>query len=80
MADWNFPNLLVADWIEILAFTHSIRSAHIHKHKYIIKPILGILLKPILGILLKPFGFDLIQYELIFQIHMNLTTKFMKRA
>ena len=28
MADWNFSNPLMADWIEILAFTRPIRPAH----------------------------------------------------
>ena len=28
VADWNFPNPLVADWIEKLAFTCPIRLAH----------------------------------------------------
>jgi len=28
VADWNFSNPLVADWIEILAFTHPIQPAH----------------------------------------------------
>ena len=32
MADWNFSNPLVADWIEILAFTRPIRPMHTPSH------------------------------------------------
>ena len=29
VTNWNFPNLLVVDWIEILAFTRPTRPVHI---------------------------------------------------